>query len=237
MKIFNLKTENGDIAITSLSEKLLKILQTKMTYGFMPFKKDFNGAKYGFVVKCDGKEIPCIKQQPIDYNQETALKLISLHNYLILETYCRLSRQNLDMVYYAVPYLKQKGDDSYESGVAHFIFPGDIDCQGDSSLAFDDLGEGATFLLKAFMNEFNNIKGEKYPIPYIGLDVRTRSQLGSILSGFMLCKDTIIYHGAKVQEEDPRFGILVRNGIKSVVHAPSLPMEITNEQLNESKGF
>ena len=71
--------------------------------------------------------------------------------------------------------------------------------------------------------EFNDIKGEKFPVRYIGVDVRTRSQLGSILSGFMLCEDTIIYHG------------LSRNGIKSVAHAPSLPMEITKEQLNESK--
>lgn len=81
METYNLKTENGNVAISSLSDELLKSLQRKMTYGFLPFKEEFNGAEYGFVVKCDNQEILCLKQQTIDCDQETAYKLITLHNY------------------------------------------------------------------------------------------------------------------------------------------------------------
>ena len=86
-----------------------------------------------------------------------------------------------------------------------------------------------------FVDEFKSNLTESFNIPYIGVDIRTRSQLGSILSSFMLYKTTIVYLGSNIQDNDPRFEMLAKNGIKEVVHAPALPMEITKEQLKEAK--
>ncbi len=71
---YEINTASGIIAITDLSDDLLKIIQSYMTYGFMPLGQDVNGAKYGYVVKCGDDEIPCLKQQPADYPKDTAIK-------------------------------------------------------------------------------------------------------------------------------------------------------------------
>ena len=85
------------------------------------------------------------------------------------------------------------------------------------------------------MKYFNENFDDKFRLQYIGIDLRTRSQIGSLVSGFMLFKDSIIYLGT-LHEDDPRFGVLAKNGVKSVIHAPSSPMEITPDQLVEAKG-
>lgn len=139
------------------------------------------------------------------------------------------------MVYYATPYIKEKDNGGYESGIAHFIFPG-TDSPKTEHFAYDNaMGVGATGCFMAFMNMFKSITKDDVKIPYIGLDMRTRSQLGSFISGFMLYKDTFIFHGTQIGENDFRFDLLAKHGIKEVVFAPSMPMSITPEQLNEAK--
>ena len=74
-------------------------------------------------------------------------------------------------------------------------------------------------------------------LQYIGLDLRTRAQLGALISGFMIYKGYFIYHGSQIKEGDPRFELLATRGIRQVIHMPSTPMEITQEQLTEAKGL
>ena len=233
---YELNTASGVIKIADLSDDMLKGIQSYMTYGFMPLGQEVNGAKYGYVVKCGEDEIPCLKQQPADYPKETAIKILNIHQMLILKTYCKLAHQNLDMLYFATPYLRQKHDNLFEPGVAHFIFPSENHPSTNGLSVYDwKLGDGATELFINFVDEFKSNFTESFNIPYIGVDIRTRSQLGSILSSFMLYKTTIVYLGTNIQDNDPRFEMLAKNGIKEVVHAPALPMEITKEQLKEAK--
>lgn len=233
---YKLNTASGIITITDLSEELLKEIQSYMTYGFMPFGQVVNGAKYGYVVKCGDDEIPCLKQQPADFPKDTAIKLLNIHQMLILKTYSKLAQLHLDMLYFATPYFKQKHDGLFESGVVHFIFPSENYLSDNELSVYDsELGKGATDLFIHFADEFKSNFTESFNIPYIGVDIRTRSQLGSVLSGFMLYKSSVIYLGTNILSNDPRFDMLVKNGIKEVVHAPALPMEITKEQLKEAK--
>ena len=202
----------------------------------MPLGQDVNGAKYGYVVKCGDDEIPCLKQQPADYPKDTAIKVLNIHQMLILKTYCKLAQQNIDMLYFATPYLREKHDGLFEPGIAHFIFPSENHQSVNGFSVYDwKLGEGATELFMNFVDEFKSNFTEAFNIPYIGVDIRTRSQLGSVLSSFILYKSSIIYLGAKIQDNDPRFDLLAKNGIKEVIHAPALPMEITKEQLKDAK--
>ena len=50
--------------------------------------------------------------------------MIEVHTVLILVSYCKMIEDNIDGIYYATPYLKDKGQAGWESGIAHFIFPG-----------------------------------------------------------------------------------------------------------------
>ena len=232
-----IQTKHGDILLKDLSDELLRVLQNRLTYGFYPYEKDFNGYRYGFVVNCGTEEIYCIKQQPVEMPKDTAYSLVSLHMCQILETYCQLKDTGQDMVYYATPYIKEKNNGEYESGIAHFIFPG-TDSPNTAHFAYDGaMGVGATGCFMAFMEIFKNITKNDVKIPYIGLDLRTCSQLGGFISGFMLYKDIFIYHGIQISENDFRFNLLAKHGVKEVVYAPSMPMSITPEQLNEAKGL
>ena len=236
METQTLNTKYGAIRIIGPDESLLKELQKRLTYGFFPLGQEFNDFHYGFVVRCGDEEIPCLKQQPADASQEIAHRLFSIHSCLILETYCKLREKNYDMVYYATPYIRDKQDGQYESGIAHFIFPGDCRPEAPFKVYDGALGDGATGLLTSFMEIFRSHFDEKFSIPYIGLDLRTRSQLGQLSSGFMLFGDRIIFHGTQPREDDIRFELLARRGITEIVHAPSMPMTISPDQLKEAKG-
>ena len=236
MDIKTLNTQYGSINIYDPDKSLLKELQERLTYGFYPLGQEFQGCRYGFVVRCGDNEIPCIKLQPADMSKDMAEHLFTIHSCLILETYCKLRKKNYDMIYYATPYIKDKRDGKYESGIAHFIFPGDC-CPEASSKPFDGaLGDGATGLFTSFMEIFGSLFDDNFSIPYIGIDLRARSQLGSLSSGFMLYGDKIIFHGSQVRANDIRFELLAKWGITEVIYAPSMPMTISPDQLMEAKG-
>ena len=236
MDIKTINTQYGSISVSDLDKSLLKELQARLTYGFYPFGKEFQGSRYGFVVRCGEKEIPCLKQQTVDTSKDMAEQLFTIHSCLILETYCKLRERNLDMIYYATPYIKDKQNGKYESGIAHFIFPGDCRPEASSKLYDGALGNGATGLFTSFMEIFGSLFDDNFNIQYIGVDLRTRSQLGSLSSGFMLYGDRIIFHGSQIREDDIRFELLAKLGITEVIHAPSMPMTISPNQLKEAKG-
>ena len=231
-------TDYGEVEIRDLTPDLLQELQTRLPYGFLPFNEEFQGTRYGFVVRCGDKEIPLLKQQPVECDKKMAMLLIKIHFVGILAAYCKMIKDNIDGIYYATPYLKDKGEAGWESGIAHFIFPGKDTPVSDSPVltSYDGfVGKGGTALLVNFMEHFKEIFDDEFRIDYIGIDVRTRSQIGNLVSGFMLMGKTIIYHGT-LHEDDPRFGVLAKNGVTSIVHAPSMPMTISPDQLKMAKG-
>lgn len=233
----SIHTEHGDVEIKDLTPDILLELQKRLPYGFFPFNQEYNGARYGFVVKCDTDEIPLLKQQPVECSQDWAYRMIEIHTVLILVSYCKMIEDRIDGIYYATPYLKDKGQAGWESGIAHFIFPGDEELSNNGLPdAYDEVfGNNATALFGLFMKYYNENFDDKFRLQYIGIDLRTRSQIGSLVSGFMLFKDSIIYLGT-LHENDPRFGVLAKNGVKSIIHAPSTPMQISSDQLAEAKG-
>jgi hypothetical protein len=98
-------------------------------------------------------------------------------------------------------------------------------------------GEGATDLFMIFAKAYKGInKTNGLNLQYIGLDIRTRAQLGSLISGFMVYKGNFIYNGIQIQNGDPRFELLANRGIFEVIHMPSAPMEIRQDQLAFAKG-
>ena len=180
----------------------------------------------------------CLKQQPIEVEEQIAYRLIHLHHLLILDTYLQILYKVGDSIYYATPYLKNKGERGYEAGIAHFIYPQGIKHELENGAYERIFGEGAADLLMTFAKTYQDInKASGLNIQYLGLDIRTRAQLGAFISGFMIYKGNFIYHGTKIQKEDHRFELLAKRGITKVIHMPSTPMEIRQDQLAESKGL
>lgn len=233
-----INTNSGQIEIIESSVSLLKEIQTMLPYGFFSFNEPVNGYKYGFVIKCGSEELKCLKQQPVEASEEVAHRLIHVHHLFILDTYVQIKDKIGDSIYYATPYLKNKGESGFESGIAHFFYPKGIKHQMGNSAYETPFGEGATDLLMTFAQTYQQVnKSSGLNLHYIGLDLRTRAQLGALISGFMIYKGNFIYHGAQAQEGDPRFELLAKRGVRQVIHLPSAPMEITPEQLAEAKGL
>lgn len=230
-------TKMGQIELIEPSDTILKEIQSILPFGFFPFNESLNGYKYGFVIKCDSDELKCLKQQPIEVEENVAYKLIQIHQLLILDTYIQIKDKIGDSLYYATSYLKNKGDKGYETGIAHFLFPQNITHEIKNGAYESYFGEGASDLFMTFANAYQEInKTSGLNLQYLGLDIRTRAQLGSLISGFMIYKENFIYHGVQIQEGDPRFELLVKRGIFKVIHMPSAPMEIRQDQLTFAKG-
>ena len=230
-------TQFGQIELLHPEVYMIKEIQRILPYGFYPFNQTINGYNFGFVIKCDSDEMKCLKQQPVEVNEDVAHKMILLHHILILKAYLQIKDQIGDSIYYATPYLKNKGNSGYESGIAHFIFPEKVKGKEGNGCYDFIFGSGATNLFQMFVTKFQTLNKEMgLDLSYIGVDVRTRAQLGALVSGFMIYKGSIIYHGAKVEDRDPRFAILAKAGVKRVIHMSSTPMEIRQEQLAFSKG-
>ena len=233
----SVNTKSGQIEIIEPTHSIIKEIQSILPFGFYPFEETFNGYKFGFVVKCDSEELKCIKQQPVEVEEKVAHRLIHFHQLLTLETYIQIKDKIGDSLYYATPYLKNKGDIGYESGLAHFLYPRNIVHEMANGAYESVFGEGATDLFMTFAKTYQEInKASGLNLQYLGLDIRTRAQLGSLISGFMIYKGYFIYHGTQVREGDPRFELLADRGIFKIIHMPSAPMEIKQDQLAFAKG-
>lgn len=230
-------TKMGQIEILEPTDPLLKEIQSILPFGFLPFNESFNGYRFGFVIKCDSDEMKCLKQQPAEVEEKVAHKLILIHQLLTIDTYIQIKDIIGDSLYYATPYLKDKGEIGYETGIAHFFYPQNMEHKIENGAYESLFGEGATDLFLTFAKAYQeNNKASGLNLQYLGLDIRTRAQLGSMISGFMIYKGNFIYNEPKY-----RTGILVLNclanrGVFKVIHTPSAPMEIRRDQLAFAKG-
>lgn len=232
-----ISTKMGQIEILEPSESFLKEIQSILPFGFFPFKESFNGYKFGFVIKCDSDELKCLKLQPVEVEEKVAHQLIHFHHLLTLETYIQIKDKIGDSLYYATPYLKNKGEIGFETGIAHFLYPRKMAHEFGNDDYDSILGEGATDLFTTFAKAYQEINiASGLNLQYLGLDIRTRAQLGSLIPGFMLYKGNFIYNGTQIQDGDPRFEHLANRGIFEVIHMPSAPMEIRQDQLAFAKG-
>jgi len=230
-------TKSGNIEIIEPTNAFIEEIQSILPFGFYPFEKSFNGYRFGFVVKCDSDELKCIKQQPVEVEEKVAHKLIHFHHILTLDTYIQIKDKIGDSLYYATPYLKNKGDIGYESGIAHFLYPQNIAHKIANDAYESVFGEGATDLFMTFAKTYQEInKASGLKLQYLGFDIRTRAQIGPLISGFMIYKGNFIYHGTQIREGDPRFELLADRGIFKIIHMPSAPMEIKKDQLAFAKG-
>lgn len=237
-----IQTPNGSIEATAPEEATMVELRRLLPYGITQFSEPQQNATYGFVMCCGDQEVWCLKQQPLEQEKKVAEQWLNINHVIILEAYTRYLTHGYSGGYLASPYMRQRDNGLWESGIAHFIFPAKNQIESEQSspsTAYDSrFGPGATKMLTDFILALRNAYNERQiPEPrIIGLDLRPRSHLNSLAMHFMVLGSRILCLRAHLREQDPAWDVLAKAGFKSVVHVPSVPLTIREEDLYFAKG-
>jgi hypothetical protein len=242
-----IETSRGLISVIEPSSELISELKQLLKFGLYDFGKSNPSTKYGFVMQCEHEEVICLKQQPVEVESSRMNEMFQIQHLMICEAYTEFVKANLPGAYLATPYIINKADDKVEVGVAHFIFPdpnfnysqSEIGKSVGIELYDEDLGRGATTMFMEFHRCYNNaFENTGFPkISYIGIDVRRRNELLKLAMFFMVLRDKIICLRSNLREDtDPAWSIFANHQITEVTHLPSVPMEVTKEQLLKAKG-
>jgi len=242
-----IQTNKGFIELFEPNDEIIKQLNELLPYGLTRLTQVVNGANYGIVMKYGEQEVFCIKQQPLEIERKDAEVQFQLHHFMIVEAYCHYLKNGFSGAYLATPYLRQRDNGLWESGVSHFIFPSKsnkITMEKSFRTAYDNqFGNGATEMLFHFVECFKKSFSEaKIAIPqYFGLDVRTRSHLQGLAMNFMVLDAHIICLRPNLrEEEDAAWTLFAAKGIRKIYHLPSAPLTVSeavgNNKLLSSDG-
>ena len=233
-----IQTNKGAIEFFEPNNKIIRRLNELMPYGISRLNQVIDGSNYGIVMKSGEQEVFCLKQQPLEIEQKDAERQFQLHHFMIVETYCQYLKNNFSGAYLAAPYLRQRNNGLWESGVSHFIFPSKTNknIEKSSRTAYDnEFGNGATEMLFSFVECFKkSFSKANITMPrYFGLDVRTRSHLQGLAMDFMVLDSQIICIRPNLREkEDVAWTIFASQGIQKICYMPSVPLTINNANDN-----
>ena len=237
-----IQTPNGSIEVTAPEADTMVELRRLLPYGITQFSEPQQNATYGFVMCCGDQEVWCLKQQPLEQEKKAAEQWLNINHVIILEAYTLYLKHGYSGGYLASPYMRQRDNGLWESGIAHFIFPAKNQIESEQSspsTAYDSrFGPGATKMLTDFILALRTAYNvRQIPEPrIIGLDLRPRSHLNSLAMHFMVLGPRVLCLRAHLREQDPAWGVLAKAGFKSVVHVPSVPLTISEEDLYFAKG-
>ena len=242
--IMNIETPKGSVQILEPSVEMQRSIRDLMPFGAIQFSEPQNGARYGLVMQCEEQEVLCIKQQPVELDQQGAEKWMQIQHWMIAEAYCRYIKHGFSGAYLAAAYLRQRDNGLWEPGVAHFIFPSPTGMESQEfpfEGAFDNqFGHGATTMFSHFAKDFMAAFRESpiEPLNYFGLDVRPRMHLQSLGMYFMVLGQQILCLRPNLREkDDAAWSIFAANGVCTIYHMPALPMTINKADLRVSKGL
>ncbi len=239
-----IRTSKGSIDVYEPEILVLRQIQNLLTYGVMPFDETVNGADFGIVMDCGGKEVYCLKLQPVEVERSQAEDILELQHLMIVEAYSRYIKMGFRGAYLAAPYIRQRDNGLWEAGVSHFIFPHKKDTNFLGKLftkGYDkQFGNGATNMFNGFIKCYKKAFNEaNLTMPqYFGVDIRTRSHLQSLAMNFMVMDSRFFCLRANLrEEEDIAWAILASGGINNVYHLPSIPLAIPESDLGFAKGL
>ena len=235
-----IKTNRGSIELFDPNDEIIRRLNDLLPYGISHLNQVVGGAKFGIVMKCGEQEVFCLKQQPLEIERKDAEHQFQLHHFMITEAYCRYLKKGFSGAYIAAPYLRQRDNGLWESGVSHFIFPSKSNktpSEQSYLTSYDrDFGNGATAMLTYFVECFRTSFSEaKITMPrYFGLDLRTLSHLQGLAMNFMVLDSQVICLRPNLQEkEDAAWTIFASEGIKKICYLPSVPLTVSNVEDNK----
>jgi len=238
-KMRTIPTPKGEVSLLNPEPAKLATLRQHLPLGMVGFPKEYQGARGGIVMKCGDREALAIKQQGPDEPTDFSNEMSFVYNLLIAESLQGYRQLGFSGCLMPCVYAREKGDTT-EVGFAYFGGPSP---RGIESNEFpegpydDDFGLGFTTMFTHFVKQLQaSAKRTDLPLePSIGLDVRTRSQLGTVQFGFLVYSGDIYCLKTVVSEKDPTWACLASKGIHEVYHMPSVPFELPEGQLKCAK--
>jgi hypothetical protein len=238
----NVSTPQGDVSLIDPPIELLQSVRRYMPFGAARYLPPQANAEFGLVMQCGDRECHFVKQQPTDCDKKQAYVSYQCNSLLIAHSLLEYRRFGYKGLFMPCAYLKEKEGGLFESGLAYFGTPSPegIEClDRPYEPGFDDsFGHGFTTMMASFiyaLHESSRATGISIA-SCVGLDVRARSDLQTLGFGFLIIgQDTICLKTHISGETDPVWTILRATGITEIYHMPSIPSEISEEQLAVTK--
>ena len=236
-----IKTPQGPISLINPTPELVHAIRSLLPFGMVGLSQPLKGAKYGLVMQCDQTEMIGVKQQPPDVDDKNAGTCFQANSILVTQCLTGYLKHGFSGLMLPCVYHRKKENQRSEVGVAYFAYPSPTGHEVQEyphDPAYDgQFGHGFTLMMVSFIRALQQSSEETGITlqPTIGLDVRRRTQLGTLAFGFMLVGPHIVCLKTVVSEEDPAWTILRGSGIEEVYHLPSIPITIQPEDLRVSK--
>ena len=233
-------TSQGEILFADPEPQKLHALRSALPFGLVGYGPEVNGARYGIVMKCGESEAGAIKQQPPEVPEENLRTAYSANSILIALSIRRYMASGFSGCFLPCPYFRRKPT-GVEAGIAYLGSPSSKGVEvTDFSFdgAFDrQFGHGFTTMMTHFVQALKASSKESGISlqPCIGLDYRTRSALESLGMQFIVHGADLYCLKTVISEEDPVWTALRSTGVDHVIHLPSLPAEIPEDQREFAK--
>lgn len=235
-----ISTPQGSISFAEPEPRKLRSLRAALPLGAVAYSKETNGARYGIVMKCGDDEAWAIKQQPPEVPEESLQTAYLGNSILIALSIRRYMKNGFGGCLMPCPYFRRKPA-GIEAGIAYFGSPSAAGIEAAEfpfEGAFDNqFGHGFTTMVTHFVKALKSSTKESGITlqPCIGLDYRPRSALDSLGMQLLIHGSELYCLKTEVSERDPIWTAVRSTGIDRVTYLPSLPAEITHEQLSIAK--
>jgi hypothetical protein len=221
-------TPQGEVKLLPPSVEILDRIQALLPFSMARYIPAHEGADYGFVIKHGESELFCVKQQPVDCDEQQSTVTKQANSILIADSLVNYLTHGFAGLFMPFTYIRTKDAGRFESGIAYFGSPSQQgpECK-DNTLkgAFDaPFGSGFTTMMGAFIRALQQSSRNTGITlsPTIGLDVRTWFQIGSFSFSYMIVGPHVVCLKAVISERDPTWTVLKSTGISEVFHIPSM---------------
>jgi len=221
---------------------MLQSIRSILPFGVVDVVPPERGADFGIVMQCGEKELSAVKLQPPDCEERVGVVLFEANRTLIAHALGSYLRQGFSGLLLPCTYLREKGNNRVESGIALFGFPAPTgrECESatDAHPLDPVLGRGYGAMMMGFMQVLqSSSQVTGVPLqPIIGFDVRKFRQLGTLGLACMSIAADLVCLKSTISDSDPAWPALLAAGVTRVLHMPSLPAVIRDDQLSAAKG-
>lgn len=190
-------------------------------------------SSYGLVFQRGQQEVWGLKMQQPDGPTEVANANMAANRIRASCAAARIVGKSADASLLVATYIRERQPGQYETGIAIFpMFVGTNPPLPGSSTGpgamVTPIAPGAEPIVGAFMTALIDSTDTDLGklAPFIGFDLRPRLMMGSLCFEFLVLGDWIASLNPVVDQHDPRWGAVVRGGVRSVVQLPSEPFAV-----------
>lgn len=235
------QTPKGEVKLLAQPVELLRAIRSFLPFGALRYVPPERGADFGLVMQCGEQELFAVKQQPLDCDDQQSRISFQANDILIACSLARYVGHGFSGLLMPCAYLRTKDAGRFEAGIAYFAYPSphgrEVQEYPDESSYDEQFGRGFFPMMTSFIHALEQSSlATRIPLyRAISLDVRPRTQLGSLGFGFMVVGTHVVCLKTRISEQDPIWAVLRDTGISEVVHIPSVPASIAESALHIAK--